>query len=156
MELFYIPICSPIGQLWICQQDDALCRISAAAPSDLHQYQEKRTSLLLETEKQLAEYFSGIRKTFDLPLQPKGTPFQQAVWHALCEIPYGEVRSYKEIAEAVARPKAYRAVGQANNRNPLLIVQPCHRVIGSGGSLTGFAYGTDMKQFLLELENKHK
>ena len=101
---------------------------------------------------QLAEYFAGRRRDFDLPLDPVGTPFQQAAWRALREIPFGETRSYGEQAAAIGRPTAVRAIGAANGRNPLTIVVPCHRVIGSSGQLTGFASGLDNKRALLELE----
>ncbi|MBR3972679.1 MAG: methylated-DNA--[Oscillospiraceae bacterium] len=103
---------------------------------------------------QLEEYFKGIRREFDLPLAPAGTPFQMAVWEALREIPYGETRSYGQIAAAIGKPKASRAVGMACNRNPIWIVIPCHRVVGSTGKLTGYEGGLDMKHFLLELENR--
>ena len=105
-----------------------------------------------DVEQQLNEYFSGERQTFDLPLVPSGTEFQRAVLDALLEIPCGETRSYQQIAERIGRPKAVRAVGAANGRNPLPIVIPCHRVIGSDGSLTGFGGGLDAKTYLLSLE----
>ena len=105
-----------------------------------------------KTAKQLNEYFAGKRKQFDLPLKPHGTKFQLAVWKALSEIPYGETRSYKDIAVAINNPKACRAVGLANNKNPVWIVIPCHRVIGSNGTLTGYGGGLKMKQRLLDLE----
>lgn len=101
---------------------------------------------------QLREYFAGQRREFDLPLAARGTPFQRSVWSALCAIPYGELRSYRDIARAIDRPKAVRAVGAANSRNPLPIVVPCHRVIGSDGSLTGYAGGLGIKTRLLQLE----
>ena len=109
-------------------------------------------SVLSACTKQLTEYFAGERTHFNLPLNPGGTTFQQSVWSALADIPYGEVRSYKDIAEAIGKPKAVRAVGAANGRNPLPIVVPCHRVIGSDGSLTGFAGGLPTKTRLLTLE----
>jgi len=112
------------------------------------------TELTDKTAMQLDEYFTGKRKHFDLPLQPKGTDFQRSVWKALQEIPYGETRSYKQIAEAIGNPKACRAVGLANNRNPIWIVIPCHRVIGSNGALTGYGGGLEMKQRLLEIEKR--
>lgn len=102
--------------------------------------------------QQLEEYFQGNRKTFDVPVHMKGTPFQQSVWNALREIPYGETRSYKEIAQAIGNPKACRAVGMANNRNQILIIVPCHRVIGADGSLVGFGCGLNAKKYLLNLE----
>jgi len=101
---------------------------------------------------QLAEYFAGTRHTFDLPLAPAGTVFQRQVWTALREIPYGELRSYRDIAKAIDKTSAVRAVGAANGRNPIPIVVPCHRVVGSDGSLTGFAGGLTAKALLLKLE----
>lgn len=103
-------------------------------------------------ERQLREYFDGKRTAFDLALHPKGTPFQKAVWKALLTIPYGETRSYGDIARAVGRPAAVRAVGMANGRNPLPIVVPCHRVIGAGGTLVGYGGGLPVKQALLDHE----
>ena len=100
----------------------------------------------------LMEYFAGKRRTFSLPLAPKGTPFQKEVWQALSSIPYGQTRSYADIAAQVGRPKAFRAVGMANNRNPIPIVIPCHRAVGSSGDMVGYAYGTKIKRYLLELE----
>lgn len=105
---------------------------------------------------QITEYFFGKRKSFDLPIASKGTDFQKKVWQALCDIPYGETRSYKDIAIAVGNPKASRAVGMANNRNPIAIVVPCHRVIGSSGKLVGYAGGLETKEKLLALEAEHK
>ena len=113
-------------------------------------YQE--TPVIKEAFAQLSEYFSGKRKTFNLPLLLKGTNFQKQVWQALLKIPFGETRSYKQIAEAIGNPKAVRAVGMANNKNPLLIVVPCHRVIGANGKLVGYAVGLDKKEYLLRLE----
>ena len=113
---------------------------------------EQETALLKEAYQQLSEYLKGERKEFDLPLNPKGTDFQKRVWRALCDIPYGETRSYKQIAKAVGNSKAVRAVGMANNRNPITIVVPCHRVIGADGKLVGYGGGPEMKEFLLRLE----
>lgn len=107
-----------------------------------------------EVRRQLREYLSGKRKKFDLKLEPRGTQFQKDVWNAMLEIPYGETRSYKEIAQKIGRPLAYRAVGQASNRNPIAIIIPCHRVVGSDGSLTGFGGGMPIKSRLLALEQK--
>lgn len=117
------------------------------------EWTEKRTDLLAEAEKQLKEYFHGERREFRLPLAPEGTNFQRKVWAALQTIPYGETRSYKEIAAQTGNEKACRAVGMANHRNPIGIFIPCHRVIGSSGKLTGYAGGLDKKKLLLELEN---
>lgn len=110
------------------------------------------TELIRNASNQLNEYLEGRRKVFDLPLNPEGTKFQKKVWEALCNIPYGETRSYKQIAEAVGNSKACRAVGMANNRNPIIIFIPCHRVIGSNGSLVGYGGGLDIKEKLLSLE----
>lgn len=112
----------------------------------------RETNLLEHAAAQLQEYLQGKRKQFDLPLSPKGTPFQLQVWDALRNIPYGETRSYKEIAQAVNRPRAFRAVGMANNRNPIAILIPCHRVIGTDGGLVGYGGGLSLKKQLLDLE----
>lgn len=112
--------------------------------------------ILCETERQLREYFAGQRQQFDLPYDTVGTEFQKKVWQALITIPFGETRSYRQIAEQIGHPKAVRAVGAANGKNPLSIVAPCHRVIGSNGKLTGFAGGLPVKAFLLELEGMPK
>lgn len=116
---------------------------------------KKDTPLLKETAKQLEEYLEGRRKTFDVPLNPKGTNFMKKVWTALQDIPYGEVRTYQQIAEKIDNPKAARAVGMANHKNPIPIIIPCHRVIGSNGKLVGYALGVDMKEFLLEWEKEN-
>lgn len=113
---------------------------------------ENSSELFKFTKKQLNEYLSGKRKTFDIPLKPEGTEFQRAVWNELCKIPYGRTASYKEIAEAIGKHKAARAVGGANNKNPVMIIIPCHRVVGSNGSLTGYAFGIDIKEKLLNIE----
>jgi methylated-DNA-[protein]-cysteine S-methyltransferase len=110
--------------------------------------------VLAETARQLDAYFDGSRTSFDLPLDLHGTPFQQQAWRALAEIPFGETRTYAEQAVRLGRPNAFRAVGAANGRNPLSIVLPCHRVIGSDGSLTGFAGGLEAKRWLLEHEGR--
>lgn len=108
-----------------------------------------------ELKKELSEYFNGSRREFKIPLAPEGTSFQKQVWEALRRIPYGRTRSYKEIAEEIGNPKAFRAVGLANNKNPISIIVPCHRVIGSDGSLVGYAGGLGVKKQLLELEQKN-
>ncbi|HPV01204.1 MAG TPA: methylated-DNA--[protein]-cysteine S-methyltransferase [Clostridiales bacterium] len=113
------------------------------------------TPLIKEAAKQLGEYLEGKRKVFDIPIQLEGTPFQKAVWQALLGIPYGETRTYGEIARHIGNPKAARAVGMANNRNPVAVFVPCHRVIGADGRLVGYASGLDMKKRLLDLERKH-
>lgn len=113
------------------------------------------TELLSMATIQLDEYFQGKRTTFSLPFKLTGTPFQLAVWKELQNIPYGQTTSYKEIAQKINKPKAYRAVGMANNKNPLPIIIPCHRVIGSNGKLIGYAGGLKLKNYLLELEQSH-
>jgi methylated-DNA-[protein]-cysteine S-methyltransferase len=108
--------------------------------------------ILLETERQLREYFAGERIEFELPLEPRGSEFQKKVWRALKEIPFGKTRSYLDLAKTIGSPKAFRAVGAANGKNPLSIVVPCHRVLGTGGTLTGFAGGLETKATLLACE----
>jgi len=109
-------------------------------------------AILLETERQLSEYFAGKRKRFSVALDLRGTPFQENVWHRLLAIPFGQTRSYAQLAAQLGNAKAMRAVGAANGRNPISIIVPCHRVIGSSGKLTGFAGGLDVKARLLDLE----
>jgi methylated-DNA-[protein]-cysteine S-methyltransferase len=115
-------------------------------------YNDDEHPMLRRTEQQLNEYFEGRRTTFDLALDLVGTPFQKSVWSALLRIPFGETRTYGEIAAQLGNPKAVRAVGAANGRNPLSIITPCHRVIGAHGELTGFAGGLGAKEYLLRLE----
>lgn len=153
----YRLIDTPIGRLQLAATRDALIALAfenqqTAAPPAPAQADPDASSILQEAEKQLLAYFSGRRRAFDLPLQAQGTPFQRSVWAALREIPYGEVRSYGQIASALGRDKAVRAVGAANGRNPIPIIVPCHRVIGSNGKLTGFAGGLEAKRQLLALE----
>lgn len=114
------------------------------------------TTLIKRASKELYEYFDGKRSEFDLPIKLSGTEFQKSVWRELCKIPYGETRSYKDIAAAIDNPKASRAVGMANNRNKIIIVIPCHRVIGANGSLVGYGGGVDIKEKLLNLEKDTK
>lgn len=115
----------------------------------------KETSLIKKTIDQLEEYFEGKRKSFDLPFEPKGTEFQKSVWNELLKIPYGETCSYGEIAKRIGNPKASRAIGMANNRNPISIIIPCHRVIGANGKLVGYGGGIDIKEKLLNLEKEN-
>ena len=141
---------SPVGDMQLEYENGAVTALKTVK-ADVQP--EGAPDALAETVfRQLDEYFAGTRTAFDFPCAPQGTPFQQKVWAALCEIPYGETRSYKQIAEAVGKPKACRAVGMANNRNPIIIVIPCHRVIGANGALTGYGGGLEMKRALLELE----
>lgn len=120
------------------------------------QYVSESTELSDRAYQQLLEYFEGKRRYFELPLELRGTKFQTAVWRELLEIPYGETRSYKYIAEAVGNPKAYRAVGMANHNNPIWIIVPCHRVVGTDGKMVGYAGGVNIKRSLLELEAQHR
>jgi methylated-DNA-[protein]-cysteine S-methyltransferase len=142
---------SPIGDLRLASEHGKLVSIAFHADGSSKD-SEERDPVLEATASQLAEYFAGDRRDFDLPLAPAGTPFQKSVWRALQAIPFGELCSYRDIAEHIGKPSAVRAVGAANGRNPLPIVVPCHRVIGSDGSLTGFAGGLDTKRALLALE----
>ena len=119
-----------------------------------HEAKPLETPLIKRCQEELREYFSGERQAFDLPLAPQGTAFQQSVWQALLTIPYGEVRSYGDIARQIGNPKASRAIGGANNRNPIAIVIPCHRVIGANGRLVGYGGGLDKKEMLLSLEQQ--
>ena len=140
---------SPIGVLEIVENGQAITGISFGNSGQ----REERTALLEEAVRQLEEYFGGRRKEFDLPLDPVGTAFQKQVWEELKKIPYGETRSYGQLAKAIGNPKACRAVGMANHRNPIPIIVPCHRVIGADGTLTGYAGGLAIKRILLELED---
>lgn len=144
----------PIGTLAIAEDDVGITNVffkGVAVPKD---FTEKETPLLQKAAEQLREYFEGRRNAFDLPLSLCGTKFQQADWQALQTIPYGETRSYKQIAEQIGNPKACRAVGMANNRNPVMIIVPCHRVVGHDGKMVGYAGGLDTKKYLLELEQR--
>lgn len=137
--------------LEISTSQDAITRISFVEAS---QPDSASTPLEKQIKQQLDEYFAGTRTCFELPLCPQGTEFHKAVWQALSSIPYGQTRTYAQIAALIGNPKACRAVGMANNRNPLPILIPCHRVIGTDGRLTGYAGGLTIKQFLLDLERK--
>ena len=156
--MYYCYLDTPIGELLIAGENDALAMIGFPKGSMRREpeadwiFNEKP---LAEACCQLREYFSGDRREFDLPLQLCGTEFQVSVLEALQKIPYGETTSYGEIARRIGRPKAVRAVGAANGRNPIPIVVPCHRVIGSTGDLTGFGGGLDTKEALLRLEAEH-
>lgn len=142
---------SPIGKIYIAECDGFISHIlRERQPPDTMICE---TPLINRAAGQLREYFEGSRTQFDLPLNPEGTPFQQAVWRALMEIPFGETRSYSQIAELVGCTGGSRAVGMANNKNPLLIVVPCHRVIGCNGRMVGYSEGVRVKEFLLRMEH---
>jgi methylated-DNA-[protein]-cysteine S-methyltransferase len=148
---------SPVGRLQLVATDEGLAGIlwEKDRPNRVRlmiEAEDHRHPVLIETERQLGEYFAGQRKEFALPLDLAGTAFQRKVWNALLTIPFGETRSYAQIARQIGNPGAVRAVGAANGRNPVSIVAPCHRVIGSTGKLTGFAGGLDAKAHLLALE----
>ncbi|MEG1041668.1 MAG: methylated-DNA--[protein]-cysteine S-methyltransferase [Pseudomonas sp.] len=145
---------SPLGPLLLAGdlQGLHLVHMDAAHPWELPQSWQLAGNQLDAVARQLDEYFSGTREAFELTLAPLGTPFQQEVWQALQRIPYGTTCSYRDLAEHIGRPRAVRAVGTANGANPIAIIVPCHRVIGSNGTLTGYAGGVERKQMLLELE----
>lgn len=140
-----------IGEIYITEKDNCICNVSFGTLN----YKEKETSLIKKTYSQLKEYFAGNRKIFDIPISANGTEFQIKVWEELQKIPYGKIRTYKEIAENIGNKNASRAVGMANNKNPIAIIIPCHRVIGSNGDLTGYAGGIKLKQYLLNLEKQN-
>lgn len=159
MNLYYKFALTPVGKLKLVASDKGLVAVlwendnpSRVRLSKLEE--NDQYPILLKAERQLQEYFSGQRQDFDLPLDLRGTDFQKSVWEALCTIPFGETRSYGELATQLGKPSAGRAVGAANGRNPISIVVPCHRVIGSSGKLTGFAGGLETKAHLLSLETK--
>jgi methylated-DNA-[protein]-cysteine S-methyltransferase len=159
MRLAYKKIDSPVGTLTLVASDKGLVavlwendkpnrvRLGELIEADSH-------SVLIEAERQLKEYFRGKRKTFSVPLDMRGTSFQRSVWEALLAIPFGEIRTYGELAKQLGNPQAARAVGAANGRNPISIIVPCHRVIGSSGKLTGFAGGLEAKERLLNIERE--
>lgn len=149
---------TPIGIITIKEKNNKI--IELQLNSNLVQpikenEQIKETPLLIEAEKQLTEYFNKTRTKFDLPLAPQGTDFMKRVWKELIQIPYGETRTYKQIAQKIGNEKASRAVGMANNKNPIPIIIPCHRVIGANNKLVGYALGLDKKEFLLNLEKSN-
>ena len=150
-KYYYQTMVGPVG---ISDNGEAITEIFFAEEVP-EQPLEEESNLARQAIRELNEYFAGERMEFSLPLQPSGTEFQKKVWLALREIPYGETRSYGQIAQAVGNPKACRAVGMANNRNPISIVVPCHRVIGANGSLTGYGGGLPIKEQLLELERRY-
>lgn len=146
----YFPYQTAIGILCIHDDEDSITRISFS--ESRAEGVKEETPVIANAHRQIEEYLRGERQEFDLKLSPKGTSFQQKVWNALLDIPYGETRSYGQIAMAVGNPKAARAIGMANNRNPIPIIIPCHRVVGADGKLIGYAGGLDIKTKLLELE----
>jgi methylated-DNA-[protein]-cysteine S-methyltransferase len=161
MNYTYKVIDSPVGKLKLVASADGLAAILWGRDDPTRVplgpcVESSEHPLLVETEQQLREYFEGKRRTFSLALHFRGTVFQKRVWQALLTIPYGETRSYGQIAAQIGRASAARAVGAANGKNPISIIAPCHRVIGSDGKLTGFAGGLDIKERLLALEAEHR
>ncbi|MDB5054864.1 MAG: [Fe-S]-binding protein [Bacilli bacterium] len=167
-SIYYEEISSPIGPLVLCATENGLCHIEFATYKEAEEILHKWSRKLLGHERyirdravlgqvieQLKNYFSGALVHFNLPLDMQGTIFQRNVWQALTTIPYGETRSYKQIAEEIGNPNAVRAVGGANNRNPLPIIVPCHRVIGANGEMVGYGGGLPIKQFLLDHESQY-
>lgn len=151
---------TPIGILTMSEADQYLTGVSFERDQSFllaeqpGQRYRKHSDVLYEAYRQLQEYFAGNRRDFTIPIRADGTAFQKRVWGELQKIPYGETRSYAEIAAGIGNPKAVRAVGQANNRNPILIIVPCHRVIHKNGDIAGFACGDDVKRYLLGLEGR--
>ena len=155
--IWYDYVSTPIGSLLLAADRQGLREVwfeTGKHQKNPDPRWQRNAAKLAFARKQLEEYFAGERKTFDLPLHPVGTPFQVQVWHTLASIPYGTTISYAEMARRIGQPLAVRAVGAANGRNPLPIVLPCHRVIGSDGSLTGFGGGLPTKRFLLAMEDQ--
>jgi methylated-DNA-[protein]-cysteine S-methyltransferase len=159
MSLAYKVMASPVGKLKLVASDKGLVAIlwendrpNRVRLSDL--VEDEQHPVLVETVRELGEYFAGRRKEFSVALDMRGTRFQKDVWEALLAIPFGETRSYGQLAKQLGNPQATRAVGAANGRNPVSIIVPCHRVIGSSGKLTGFAGGLDVKARLLDLEEQ--
>ncbi len=155
----YSQIPTPCGPLLLVINDQGLCHVDfchSPSPVEIEESWQLDEVALAPYAEQFAAYFDGRLQRFDLPLAARGTKFQQQVWQALTRIPYGQTRSYADIADTIGNPKAVRAVGAANGRNPLAIIVPCHRVVGRDGSLTGYAGGLAIKQFLLKHEQEHR
>lgn len=155
--MYYTSFNVPFCEIILVGDETGLTRLhmnveDTNRPLEMDRAWERNNDFFAEARRQLVEYFNGERTEFDLKLNPEGTDFQKAVWKELSAIPFGEIRSYKDVAEAVGNPNASRAVGTANGKNPIPIIVPCHRVIGSNRQLTGFAFGLDAKRRLLELE----
>ena len=152
-----LDINSPIGMLHICEEEGKIVNLYLkTSEQNTEQLKDNQHSdLLYEAYKQLNEYFAGNRKYFNLPLKCNGTAFQKKVWDELQNISYGETRSYEDIAIGIGNRKAVRAVGQANNKNPIMIIIPCHRVINKNGNIGGFGCGVDAKKYLLDLEGNN-
>ncbi|KAA3640303.1 MAG: methylated-DNA--[protein]-cysteine S-methyltransferase [Proteobacteria bacterium] len=146
---------APFGNLYIYADKDFLLAVSFRQIDAINAKVDDNHPILKQTTQQLDDYFSGNCRTFDLPLQPQGTQFQQQVWQQLQKIDYGTTANYGQVAAAIGNPKAVRAVGNANNKNPIVIVIPCHRVIGASGQLVGYGGGLPVKEWLLNHEQKY-
>ncbi|NDL58088.1 methylated-DNA--[protein]-cysteine S-methyltransferase [Phytoactinopolyspora mesophila] len=157
-QIYWTTIDSPVGELLLTADDAGLTGLHMEerrhGPAGIDPRWVRDESTFADAHKQIDAYFAGELQEFDLPLNPSGTTFQRRVWASLRTIPYGEVRSYREIAEEIGRPTASRAVGMANGRNPISIIVPCHRVIGTSGALTGYGGGLERKRLLLDMESQ--
>lgn len=162
LSIKYYSFETPIGEMTIFFSEKGIVYLNVKGQDDVNMLKrkygqvEKVDMKYKEYHKEIIEYLEGNRREFTLPLDLIGTDFQRKVWKGLLDIPYGEIRTYKDIAETIGNPKAYRAVGNALNKNPVLIVVPCHRVIGSNGQLVGFGGGLELKRWLLDLERGYK
>lgn len=148
---------SPIGKITLCSEGDFIIGLALEEqrhPRDRSAAIAEATAVLLEAERQIQEYFDGARRTFDIPLRPEGTAFQVRVWEQLLAIPFGKTISYLELAHRIGNEKAVRAAAMANGRNPIGLIIPCHRVIGSNGDLTGYGGGLQRKEYLLKHEGE--
>lgn len=153
-NIFFFP--TDIGKIGIAESDNTITNVYFQCATVPENTVINPTDILKEAGRQLQSYFTGKLKVFSLPLAPVGTEFMMRVWNSLQTIPYGETRSYKEIAQSIGNPKAYRAVGLANNKNPIPIFIPCHRVIGADGKMVGFRSGIEIKAYLLNLEKQYR
>lgn len=142
---------TPVGKMFLSSDGENITELKFGSCGE-----DFPDAVTKKARAELEEYFAGTRKSFSVALKPKGTAFQKSVWAALCEIPYGKMASYGEIAEKIGNKKACRAVGMANNLNPIAIIIPCHRIVGANGALTGYAGGLDKKEFLLKLEAQRR
>jgi methylated-DNA-[protein]-cysteine S-methyltransferase len=152
MDLIFFD--TPYGRMGLAEEGGTIVRLYLPN-EDAPRATERETPILTEGKRQLAEYFAGARRAFDLPLHAEGTAFRQKTWRALTDIPYSATITYAQLAAQVGNPKAVRAVGQANHHNPIPILIPCHRVVGADGSLTGYGGGVELKKQLLDLEQEH-
>ncbi|MBY2478917.1 methylated-DNA--[protein]-cysteine S-methyltransferase [Clostridioides difficile] len=154
-NIFYYE--TKIGKIGIAEKNNFITNLFFdTSILNFEEYLVKESKIIKEANKQLKEYLEGDRKEFDLPLKLSGSEFRKKVWNELCNIPYGETKTYVELANIINNPKAYRAVGMANSKNPISIFIPCHRLVGSNGSLRGYLGGIEVKEYLLKLEKENK